>query len=311
MKITKRQLKRVIKEELSRSSGNIHEAGAGRKLFGWMKDKDWEQEVERIETAENIKTIGDLKFVLDLAKLAKTDQKAEKAWTSFGTGFIADALGGGLVKSLADVVKDTYEAPDEATGGTALAYLNVDDGIAKIVDDPIENAYLAELEDMIAAEDPETPLVDFDVTKGLANFIKKNIDDRTVTGWAGQQEGRKMKISKKTLKRIIKEEKARLLREQDDTTAADNNTHHWPRVEWSNVSELIDKWAEGEEKAFDKGDPSMMAMGDTITDAKKNWDLQVDQAAMEMEAEMTDRVRAAALQTMQEYTDKLINGEYA
>ena len=120
-----------------------------------------------------------------------------------------------------------------------------------------------------------------------------------------------MRITKKTLKRIIKEEKARLLREQDDTTAADNNTHHWPRVEWSNVSELIDKWAEGEEKAFDKGDPSMMAMGDTITDAKKNWELQVDQAAMEMEAEMTDRVRAAALQTMQEYTDKLINGEYA
>ena len=213
MKITKRHLKRIIKEELSRSSGNIHEAGAGRKLFGWMKDKDWEQEVERIETAENIKTIGDLKFVLDLAKLAKTDQKAEKAWTSFGTGFIADALGGGLVKSLADVVKDTYKAPDEATGGTALAYLNVDDGIAKIVDDPIENAYLAELEDMIAAEDPETPLVDFDVTKGLAAFIKKNIDDRTVTGWTGQQEGRKkMRISKRQLKRIIREENNKLLR---------------------------------------------------------------------------------------------------
>jgi hypothetical protein len=69
---------------------------------------------------------------------------------------------------------------------------------------------------MIAGEDPETPLVDFDVTKGLAAFIKKNIDDRTVTGWTGQQEGRKMKITKRQLKRIIKEEKAKILREQID-----------------------------------------------------------------------------------------------
>ena len=120
-----------------------------------------------------------------------------------------------------------------------------------------------------------------------------------------------MRITKKTLKRIIKEEKRRLFREQDDTAAPDNNTHHWPRVEWSNVSELVDKWAEGEEKAFDKGDPEMMALGDTITDAKKNWELQVDQAAMEMEAELTDRVRDAALATMKIYTDKLIKKEYA
>jgi hypothetical protein len=131
-----------------------------------------------------------------------------------------------------------------------------------------------------------------------------------------------MKIRKATLKRIIREERARLLREQ--TTPAeqgemaaradamdDNNTHHWPRVDWSNVSELVDKWADGEEKAFDKGDPSMMELGETPAEAKKNWDLQVDQGAMEMEAELTARVRKVALTTMQEYTDKLINGDYA
>ena len=213
MRITKKQFRQIIRESILKKGVNLHEAGVARKLFGWMKNKDWEQEVERIDTAENIKTIGDLKFVLDLAKLAKTDEKAEKAWASFGSGFLADLAGGGTVKSLIDVVKDTYEAPDEATGGTALDYLNVDDGIAKIVDDPIENAYIEELEDMIAGEDPETPLEDFDVTKGLATFIKKNIDDRTVTGWTGQQEGRKkMRISKRQLKRIIREENNKLLR---------------------------------------------------------------------------------------------------
>ena len=120
-----------------------------------------------------------------------------------------------------------------------------------------------------------------------------------------------MKITKRQLRRIIKEEKRRLLKEQDDTRVADNNTHHWPRVDWNNVEELVDKWAVGEEKAFDKGDPSMMAMGDTPTEAKKIWGMQVDQAAMEMEAELTDRVRKVALQTMQEFTDKLINGEFS
>ena len=119
-----------------------------------------------------------------------------------------------------------------------------------------------------------------------------------------------MKITKKQLTRIIKEEKARFLREQDEAKT-DNNTHHWPRVDWSNVAELVDKWAKGEEDAFDKGDPSMMDMGDSASEAKSAWSLQVDNAAMDMENELTKRVRQIALQTMQEFTDKLINGDYA
>tara|TARA_Y100001963_G_C6657320_1_gene388707 strand:- start:391 stop:756 length:366 start_codon:yes stop_codon:yes gene_type:complete len=121
-----------------------------------------------------------------------------------------------------------------------------------------------------------------------------------------------MKITKRQLRRIIKEEKARLLREQKDAKpAAGGNGHHWPRVDWSNVGELVDKWSDSEEKAFDKGDPSMMAMGDNATEAKAAWSDQVEQASMEMEAELTDSVRALALKTMQKYTDMLINGDFA
>jgi len=119
-----------------------------------------------------------------------------------------------------------------------------------------------------------------------------------------------MKITKRQLRSIVKEEKRRILIEQDIPEAPDNNLHHWPRMNWDNVAELVDKWATGEEKAFDKGDPSMMAMGDTATDSKRIWELQVDQAAMDMEIEMTDRIRKVALQTMKEFTDKLINGDY-
>jgi uncharacterized linocin/CFP29 family protein len=119
-----------------------------------------------------------------------------------------------------------------------------------------------------------------------------------------------MKITKRQLRKIIKEEKQRLFIERPEL-APTKSEHHWPKVDWTNVEELANKWASVEEKAFDKGDPSMMAMGDTVTDAKRNWELQVDQAAMELGAELTARVRKVALQAMKEYTDKLINGDFA
>jgi hypothetical protein len=121
-----------------------------------------------------------------------------------------------------------------------------------------------------------------------------------------------MKITKRQLKRLIREEKTRILREQDDLGPVDNNTHHWPRVDWSDtIGNLVDKWAKGEEEAFDTGDPSMNPEDSTVADNKKFWGDQVDNAAMDMEAELTKRVRKAALQIMKEFTDKLINGEYA
>ena len=119
-----------------------------------------------------------------------------------------------------------------------------------------------------------------------------------------------MKLSNLQLRQIIKEEKYRILHEQPEELP-DKNGHHWPRVDWNDVGELVDKWAAQEEKAFDKGDPSMVDGYDSLTDAKKAWELQVEEASMDMEAELTSRVRNISLQTMQEFTDKLINGDYA
>ena len=120
-----------------------------------------------------------------------------------------------------------------------------------------------------------------------------------------------MKISKRQLRRIIKEEKVRVMLEQDLSEPVDNNEHHWPRVDWTNIEDLVDKWSDQENKAFDKGDPSMAAMGETTSEAKQAWEDQVETAAMDMEAELTNRVRKVALATMKEFTDKLINGDYA
>ena len=119
-----------------------------------------------------------------------------------------------------------------------------------------------------------------------------------------------MKITKRQLRRIIKEEKARMLREAE-TDPPRNGDHHWPRVDWSNVGELTDKWIKMEEDAWDKGDSSMNPEDESDADAKRHWGDQVEGAAMDMEAELTLRVRRVALQTMKEFSDKLVNGEYS
>ena len=117
-----------------------------------------------------------------------------------------------------------------------------------------------------------------------------------------------MKITKRQLRRIIKEEKAKLLREQEEPQAQAD--HHWPRVDWKGVEDLTDKWIDMEEKAWDKGDTSMNPDDQSDRDAQTYWNDQVEACAMDMEAEMLVRIRRVALQTMKEYSQKLIEGDY-
>ena len=117
-----------------------------------------------------------------------------------------------------------------------------------------------------------------------------------------------MKITKNQLRRIIKEEKARILREQEETR--EQADHHWPRVDWKGVEDLTDKWVDMEEKAWDKGDTSMNPDTKSDKDAQTYWNDQVEACAMDMEAEMLLRIRRVALQTMKEFSQKLIMGEY-
>ena len=119
-----------------------------------------------------------------------------------------------------------------------------------------------------------------------------------------------MKITKRQLRRIIKEEKARILREQEESGPA-NGDHHWPRVDWTNVGDLVDKWISLEYDAWDKADISMNPDDVTDTEARKHWGDQVESAGLDMESELTVRIRRVALQTMKEFSDKLINGEYS
>ncbi|MBN86783.1 MAG: hypothetical protein CL885_04600 [Dehalococcoidia bacterium] len=86
---------------------------------------------------------------------------------------------------------------------------------------------------------------------------------------------------------------------------------HWPRVDWNEIGDLVDKWADMEIKAFDKGDPAMTKEGElSQAEAKDWWADQVESAALDLEAELTQRVRKEALKAMKEFSDALMNGSY-
>ncbi len=114
--------------------------------------------------------------------------------------------------------------------------------------------------------------------------------------------------ARRSTRRLLIEEKGKDL---DEVDAAGGDDHLYPRVDWSNVEDLVDKWISLEYDAWDKDDPSMNPEDSTDTEARKYWGDQVEGAAMDMEAEMTLRIRRISLQTMKEFSEKLLNGEYA
>ena len=122
-----------------------------------------------------------------------------------------------------------------------------------------------------------------------------------------------MRITKRQLRRIIKEERARLLREQD--APPDPGQHHYPSADQEIsqvVEELANSWHEMELKAWSAGDPSMNMQGElSDSESKEYWTEQVDAATDALHEVLRDRLRAEALKVMEEFTGKLINGDYA
>jgi len=121
-----------------------------------------------------------------------------------------------------------------------------------------------------------------------------------------------MKITKNQLRKLIREEKGRFLHEQDVEVeeVVENGDHHWPRVDWTNVEDLVDLWADMELKAWEP-DPSSTKDGELSNAEAKDWfEEQLESATMDLEAELTVRVRKLALSTMKEFTERLMNGEY-
>ena len=126
-----------------------------------------------------------------------------------------------------------------------------------------------------------------------------------------------MKITKRRLRRIIKEEKVRFLKEQEtsDHNHVDSREHQWPSADGAlseAASELVDGWHDMEVKAWSAGDPSMNQGGElSDAESKALWENQVELAAKDLEKALEERMRAASIEVMQEFTDDLMDGQFS
>ena len=124
-----------------------------------------------------------------------------------------------------------------------------------------------------------------------------------------------MKITKRQLRRIIREERHRLM--EDIHTEADGDPvevsdHHWPRVDWDMIiGELVDKWSEGENADWDGGSDTATKDGElTQAEAKAWYAEQVATASLDLEVELVTQIRKLALRSMKDITERLMNGDY-
>ena len=205
MKITRRELRQIIREETL----YINEAF-------WSK--------KEIKSIDDVETVGDLRKLIASAQDAKRWEQTKGEAGDAVKGAIVDEIlgkipGASAAKSMFDFVKTSYELPDEARTGTALDALDVDDEVAAIVDDPVENAFLSVFAEDLKSQDASTPIADINMTAMLSKYLKGEFDGRTVAGF---QEGKKIKITRNKLKKIIKEAMAKNLSPGDPVTDLDS-----------------------------------------------------------------------------------------
>ena len=143
---------------------------------------EWRQFVNEQES--QLQTLGQLRAAINKAILAKKTGQGKAAAKDFAVGVVLDAIpGAGTVKGLFDIVKATYQMPDDKKTNTALDFLNVDDEVSAIVDDTIENAFLKVVGKEFEGEPDERELKDLEVTTLLQRYIAREFEQRTTAGY--------------------------------------------------------------------------------------------------------------------------------
>ena len=141
------------------------------------------------EQEGQLRTVGDLRRAVQGAIRAKQSGQGKDAVKDVAVGALIALLpGAGTAKSLFDVVRATYQLPDEKKTDTALDALNVDDQVSAIVDDTVENAFLKALGNELKDIPDEKELSEVNVTTLLQKYIAKEFEKRTVGGFIGDKE---------------------------------------------------------------------------------------------------------------------------
>tara|TARA_R110001599_G_C11922816_1_gene628733 strand:+ start:86 stop:586 length:501 start_codon:yes stop_codon:yes gene_type:complete len=162
MKLTQRQIRRIIKEEL-------------------------ESVIK--EQLEEIQTVGQLKQALQTAvqvkkkNLAKDQMKSgisKFGWELSKTLLPGVGLAAETVKDVYGIIKGVYGLDDKKRTNTALDYLNVDDQVSAVVDDRVENQFIKDYMQFLDGQDDEQRIENLNMTKLLTDFIKQKYNSTTV-----------------------------------------------------------------------------------------------------------------------------------
>jgi hypothetical protein len=135
-------------------------------------------------TPEKINTVGDLRKLMKVMKAAKLGKaSAKRAINALGGGALFQAIDG--IRKVSDLYQKMYNAQDNFLTGTGMDAMNVDDNIAKIIDDRVEDAFLKQMiADFKSASDDE-PLPN--ATDLIQSYLKGTFDGWTISGGAAKK----------------------------------------------------------------------------------------------------------------------------
>jgi hypothetical protein len=138
---------------------------------------------EVLQEAETLNTYGDLKKLLQIvfkkqkgaAILSKGKEVAIDAVFSAVPGLSA-------AKTAYDFFKAASQKPDTKKTNTWIDNLDIDDDVAAIVDDTVEDGFMQALAAAIDKEPDDKELeADFNINVKLQDYLKGEYNNRTVT----------------------------------------------------------------------------------------------------------------------------------
>ena len=129
---------------------------------------------------ESIKTFEDLREVITGIVTQKHKGRVKSAASSAVIGLIP---GVGQAKDAGEVIKAIADKPDEVKTqtGSVIDKLVMDPELATIVDDRIEDNFLAHMQKRIEKETGPIP-ADWDINNELKQYLSTKFGGRTVTG---------------------------------------------------------------------------------------------------------------------------------
>jgi hypothetical protein len=135
---------------------------------------------KRIESLNQESTFGELKSILNsIIKSAKTKKGLEVGKSVLG--FVPVV---GDITGAAEFLLTLKNVADKDRPNNFLARFDLDDEVAKIVDNALEDDFIKELAKKIENISDSKKLDDFSMTDQLNGYLAKNFSNRTITGFS-------------------------------------------------------------------------------------------------------------------------------